>query len=1095
MEVVVGERPVDLGPRMPRAVLALLLMHVNRVVSLDAVVDHLWGDSPPPTATAAVQGYVSGLRRALEPDRPPRAPAQLLVTRAPGYVLRAPVDAVDGARFEALTRAGMAELAKGRPQAAAASLRAGLALWRGAPYADLAFESFVQVESGRLLELRAAAGEALAEAEPAMGDSAAALLDLERLVATSPLRDRGWELLALAYYRSGRQTDALRALSRARSVLVEELGLDPGPALRRLEGDILVHAPSLDWTPPADETAPAEPAEPAEAAAAVAAADAEGPIEGLLVGRTAELARMTEALDGVVAGANRIVVLSGEPGIGKTRLAQELCRSATARGALVAWGYCHEAATAPPYWPWAQIVGALVRDGEPPAVRSALGGGAAQLAQIVPEVKDVAGVELAPLPLTEPEVARGLLYEAVVGFLRRSAAARPLVLVIDDLHWADVASLQLLEVVCAGVRGAPVLLVCTYRELEARAIPPVIAAVAHLGRQAGVVRIAPGGLTEADVAVLVEEATGGAPPPGLAGTIRDRTEGNPFFVSELVALVGARARAAGAPGGDMGLVAGDIPAGVRDAIRARLARLPDDAVALLGVAAVIGRDFDLGLLAASTDVDEERVMDLLELAVLVGVVVDGVESPGGLRFSHSLVRETVYGSLPALRRARTHRRVGEALERLGPDDARLAELAHHFLEGVGAGTVDKAVSYAVALAGQATMRFAFELAERQLLQALELLATTPVGPARAACELDVQVQLSSVLAITQGYAAPDVGKALARAAELSREVGDPAKLLGSLRGAFVFALVGGRLVDADEIGRQLLDLGRRNGEPAFLAAGHRAVGTIACSWGRLADARRELEQGIVLADTLAGSSLANVVNDPSIGGRNKLAQALWLLGDLAGSDRVAAEALALAEAAGVVSLVDTLFMDGVRQAMVGDAAAVLRCADQALELVARHGFPLYDGSTRVIRGWARAVHGGSAAGVTEMGAALAAVGSTGARMYSPFFLGLLADACARVGRGGDALVAADQGLAEVDARGERFWQPELLRLRGVLLAWDGRTEDAEASLVVALEAARAQESAALVARAEASLARVRSGQGSAAGSDGGVGTAPAWLAP
>ena len=630
MEVLEGGCRLDVGPRMPQAVLAILVINANRVVSVDRLIDQLWGDTPPATATPMLQGYVSRLRRALEPDRTPGTSARVLVTQPPGYVLRTPTDAVDSERFETLTREGLAALAQGRPTAAGEALRRGLALWRGAPYGDLAFESFVQTEIARLAGLRASASEALAEADLALGHHVEVISDLERLAAADPLRERRWELLALAYYRSGRQAHALRTLDQARTTLVEELGLEPGPSLRRLEGDILAQSASLDWTPPAEDGGPigasAVDTDRSGTPDPPGTPDIPPAPERLLVGRTSELAGLVAALADVRAGSSRTVLLSGEPGMGKTRLAEELARLATAQGALVAWGQCHDAEVAPAFWPWVQVLSALVLRGDAESVRAALGSGASHIANLVPDVKDVAGVDLAPIPLMEPDAARGQLFAAVAAFVQRLARARPIVLVVDDLHWADIASLELLQVVSREIQSAPVLLVCTYRVHDAQAAEPVMRALGQLGRQAGLVRIRPAGLTETDVAALVEETTGGAPPPGLAETIRARTEGNPFFVSELVALLGQPDQ----------ILAGHIPTGVREAIRLRLTRLPEEGTALLGVAAVIGRDIDVEVLAASAGVDAELALDLVELALLLGVVVESAQSPGRFRFSHAL---------------------------------------------------------------------------------------------------------------------------------------------------------------------------------------------------------------------------------------------------------------------------------------------------------------------------------------------------------------------------------------------------------------------------------------------------------------------------
>ena len=235
---------------MHRAVLSLLVVNAGRVVSLDRFVDCLWGDEPPGSATKALQVYVSGLRKVLGQDRPVGADSGVLVTRSPGYVLQLPPTAIDASRFELLAGEGRALLDAGRPGPACDLLSRALGLWRGSPYEDLAFESFLQDEIARLNELRATTAEARAEGLLALGHADEAVLDAERRVAEDPLRERRWEFLALALYRLGRQSEAMRALSRARTVLAEELGLEPGAALRRLERAILAQSPELEWQVP-----------------------------------------------------------------------------------------------------------------------------------------------------------------------------------------------------------------------------------------------------------------------------------------------------------------------------------------------------------------------------------------------------------------------------------------------------------------------------------------------------------------------------------------------------------------------------------------------------------------------------------------------------------------------------------------------------------------------------------------------------------------------------------------------------------------------------------------------------------------------------
>jgi DNA-binding SARP family transcriptional activator len=254
LEVVNGDRRVALGGLKQRAVLAALLIHAPRLVSVDTLIDELWPGEPPAQARNALQTYVSNLRRALEPDRAPRDPARILRSQPPGYVLCIDPDLYDAARFEALAGGGRALLRDGDPRAARERLSEALGLWRGPAFAEFAGEPFARAESDRLEERRAVALEDRIAAELALGEHAAVSGELAHLVADEPLREGLWAHLMLALYRSGRQGDALAAYQRCRRTLAEELGIEPSPALRRLEGDILRQASSLDWAPPAPAT-------------------------------------------------------------------------------------------------------------------------------------------------------------------------------------------------------------------------------------------------------------------------------------------------------------------------------------------------------------------------------------------------------------------------------------------------------------------------------------------------------------------------------------------------------------------------------------------------------------------------------------------------------------------------------------------------------------------------------------------------------------------------------------------------------------------------------------------------------------------------
>ncbi|MBO0818926.1 MAG: winged helix-turn-helix domain-containing protein, partial [Actinobacteria bacterium] len=311
-------RELDPGPRLQRALLAILVVEAGHVVPVDRLIDLLWRDEPPAAAIASVQAYISQLRRVLEPGRPARAPAQVLVTQDPGYVLRAADDQVDALRFQALARQAHNDLADGQPAAAAAGLEEAFVLWRGDPLAEFASEPWAVPVVARLVEAHDLAAEDLIDARLALGRHAQAAAELEAMVEARPLRERRWAQLIIATYRCGRQADALRAYQRCRTVLAGELGLEPGPELRRLEAAVLAQDPSLGWHPAA--AAAAVPPDAAPGAAGphpVESRPAEEPPVLFLVGRNPELAHLRNRLRHAASGQGGATVLVGEPGAGK----------------------------------------------------------------------------------------------------------------------------------------------------------------------------------------------------------------------------------------------------------------------------------------------------------------------------------------------------------------------------------------------------------------------------------------------------------------------------------------------------------------------------------------------------------------------------------------------------------------------------------------------------------------------------------------------------------------------------------------------------------------------------------------------------------
>ncbi|MFC5057498.1 BTAD domain-containing putative transcriptional regulator [Saccharothrix xinjiangensis] len=640
--------PVGVGGSRHRAVLARLLLARGRVVPVETLVDDLW-EEPPGGAVGAVRTFVAALRRALEPDRPPRAPARLLVTAPPGYALRAEAGAVDAWRFEA----AVAEVGGLSAGAALARVEEALGWWRGPAYAEFADLAWARGEVARLDELRLLALERRAGALLELGRAAVAVPDLEAHVEGHPWREDAWRLLALALYRAGRQGDALGALRRAREGLAEALGVDPGPDLRRLEADILAHAPHLVEV---GEEAPAG------RDGGVARSAGRGDVPGL-VGRDDELAGLGGAAERAVERRRPVLVLvSGDAGAGKTALAEAFAARLAARGWTTAWGANPDAEGLPAAWPWSQVLDTLAAAGHGfPAGDGETGGGEAGGG--------------------DPLVARFHRHRAVGAHLAGVARRAPLLLVLDDLHWAGEETLALLASVVTDSDAHPVLAIATYRTTD---VPAALSDLLGRVARAEPTRVYLGGLPVAAVPDLVRATTGRDVDAATATAIHRRSGGNPFFVREL-------ARLAAAEGPSW---AESVPPGVRDVVRHRLASLPEPVREVLRRAAVVGADLDLELLAALAG---PGVLDAAETATRRGFLVE--RGPGRFRFAHALVRDTLYQDVSGSRRARWHADTGEVLERLRPDA--VDALAHHFLLAESPGTDARAAHYARAAAERA----------------------------------------------------------------------------------------------------------------------------------------------------------------------------------------------------------------------------------------------------------------------------------------------------------------------------------------------------------------------------------------------------------
>jgi DNA-binding SARP family transcriptional activator len=1059
LEVRDGERLLNLGSRKQRAVLALLLIQAGSVVSVDALIDGLWGESAPATAQGTLQAYISNLRKILEPSRAPGEPPAVLVSRPPGYVIDVAPDALDASRFEGLAARGGELLRAGRADEARAVLNEALALWRGAAYGDLAFEPFAQEEIARLEELRLNTLEDKVEAELALGRHRTLIGELRRLVEKEPLRERLRGNLALALYRDARQADALATLRGGREYLADELGIDPGPELRDLEDRMLRQDTTLEWRP-----LPSQSYEVGE--------------QQGLVGRRAELDVLSRAAHSARSGRGRVLLIAGDPGIGKTTLLEEF--STWEHGLSIHWGYCHEGEGAPPFWPWRQILESLVSETSPGAVLGAAGARSADLLQVLPELATDAADEARDV-VPNPEEARFRLYVAVASVLTQLARNRPLMIVLDDLHWSDSATLRLLEFVAKKIRQGHILIVATYRDIEVGPDHQLSPALASLARLPMVERVTLDGFSPQEVSSYVLSVTGSAPAEAFVDELHSRTGGNPFFLAEVLRLVEGAVKPE-----EVAIESiARVPANVRDVILARVGTLPPEAQRFLEEAAVLGRAFDVQALAALESVDEGEVLDALTPAVKARLIVATDPIAGDYRFSHALVRDALYEELTPGIKARLHLSWGEVLEALrASDPAHAAQIAAHYYQAGVLGAADKAVRYGTIAADHAVAQLAYEDAERLYRSALRFVDRMSRGRERDAAELRLRQGLNNVLVMIRGYTAPEIAPGLERIRELTDEVGDERQRASALWGSVSFHAVLPEMNVALGLSDDLLQLAVESDDPSVKWVAHTARGR--CCWqiGSLAEARRHFDLALGLVDSVDAGFIAPMLpeQDAETYCKTVLAEVMWLQGDTDAAWKIVDEQLQRAKARGhPLPYVVALGTCSILAAYEGNVGEVKTRIEELIEIGERKGFPWYRLAGSALRGWAVAHEGDPAAGLDEMVAAMAAIEASGSRMITGMVQPLLAATQLDSGHPEEALRLVDRGLAIADETGHGYHIAELYRLRGEALqiVRPGDHGDIEAALNKALQVAREQGAGTFEARAQASLIKWEESLGSA----------------
>ncbi len=695
--VTVAGTAVRLGGPRQVAVLARLLLAPGQVVSMEQLAESVWDGDLPARPEVAIRSYISNLRRSIEPARHPGDRQSCIESIPPGYRLAVDPGAIDAHRFEQLVAQGRSALARDESALAASHLASALRLWRGEPCEGLVDTDALMAYRARLAELRLVATEQWFEARLALGEHEALVPDLEAVLAEHPRRERLTELAMLALYRAGRQSEALAAYQRLRTLLVDQLGIDPGPRVQALEHKILTHDPSLRGGGPPEEAGRG----PEEREADRGGRRGDGPPEpgaDLVVGRTRELAVLAGLEVALDQGRSATVVVTGEPGSGKSALLGRVADRGMSAGAAVAWGRCREVAQGQVLWPWSQILQHLASTGGGSDDGSATDPALAELVRaglVAGPVPEPGASGRRPAPPRNPGEATAL-FPAVVRYLRRLAADRPVLVVIDDAHWADEASLELLAFAGPALSADRVAFAVAWRHTEAGP-PPARRALRDLTRLPGLHRIELAGLPAEAVAEMTALLRPDLPQSAeLASALRQATAGNPFLVRQMLDTATDAAGVGPWPPGPDGLMAALLaaapPITVQEQVALRAERAHPAAPAVLTVCALSRTPLTAEVVAEAAELPLNEAEDALEQAVQAGLLMADSPRERTYRFVHPVAARALTAALSGPRLARLHAALGHARWRSGGPPA---ELVHHFARARSAGTSLLAVRLAL----------------------------------------------------------------------------------------------------------------------------------------------------------------------------------------------------------------------------------------------------------------------------------------------------------------------------------------------------------------------------------------------------------------
>ncbi|MFC8430484.1 ATP-binding protein [Streptomyces sp. NPDC057253] len=985
---------LDVGPPQQAHLLAVLLARAGEPVTISELIDLIWAEDAPASAVNILQKYVGALRRLLEPELPAREPGAFLKRRGSAYLFVAASGTLDVARFRDLVVAAAGSVAERRLGAALDAYLEATGLWQGAAGDGVAHgPTGMAIFAGLDDEFRRAC-VAAAELATTLGRPERVLPSLHMAARMAPLHETVQASLIAVLAAAGQPAEALALFRAVRARLAEELGIGPGPALVAAHLSVLEREPAEDGPVERQLT----------------------PAPDRLVGRVEELAVLRQAVESALGGGTGLVVVEGEPGVGKTRLLEEAGAEADRRGALVVWGRCLEGDGTPSMWPWTQVVSGLL-DPVPAAEREDW-----QLGEL-DRLVTPQGSGTAPSDLPDSSV-QFRFFEQAVAVVRQMAARRPVVLVLDDLQWADTASLDLLGHLMARLPGGTAVIAA----LRDRAPAPstelgrILAAASRL---TGHRRIPLAAFAFAEVAELVRRETGQDPGPAVTRLIHTRTAGNPFFVREL-----SRFLADGGVLTETTAARIGVPATVRDVVRDRMAGLGSAARGLVQIAALIGRDVDLALLARTAGLDHQTCLDRLESCEGLGLLEPSPGDPYSFAFPHDLVRESVAETISPPRAARLHLLVADALEHRAADTELVAErLAHHLWS---AGPLADPARTATALVGAgrcAAAKLALEAAARQLHEAARVARTAGL----AELELTALSLFTAVDGMRAGYVGSAVDQ-LERAELLSRGLGREREAADFLFSRWAAYAQGIQLKPAGRLAEQLLEQGEASDDPVVRAYGRYAWGIHQWGVGAVGEAFRYLSRtDWAVLDDLAHQEEDPLRRDLRRVAAGMLAMMTALHGD---SDAAQAQLDTMEEAAGDDPYAITVWAAYSARvaALIGDPVRALRAAARGIAVDPALSFGFLGGYQRLARCWARAVTGEAPADAAAEAQRLIEVSLCHPpRSGLATWYGFLGEMWLAAGKLDEADAALDRADSAIATYGQRYPESLLLLIRARVL--------------------------------------------------------------